>query len=302
MPPFLYVEEMKRITNALARGKFAIEAQTGLSLFPQVHAFLRGQEVNIAKNEDRPPIQAGIIVADWTRALKDYTEGNETVEPGSIGLITVFDTVMKEDYCGWSGTMTMANQLKWMDENQNIAGIIIEIDSPGGQVDGTATFADAIKNAATPVVAVVNDGMACSAAYWIASAADKIYATHNHSEVGSIGVYSTLADYSKYYEEKGIRVEDVYAEQSTEKNKGYRDWLAGDSAEFVKRLSSIATEFIDTVKTNRAGKLNTDAVDPFKGAVFNAKQALAIGLIDGIKSFDQVVAELEPEKLKLSFI
>lgn len=291
---------MKRITSALARGKFAIDVQTGLALYPQVHAFLRGQAVNIASDQDKPEVQAGIITADWTRALDDYVEGRAEVESNSVGIISVYDTVMKADFCGWAGTMTMANQLKWMDAHPNVRAIILDIDSPGGQVDGTATFADAIKNSKTPVIAVVNDGMACSAAYWIASAADAVYATHAHSEVGSIGVYATLADYSKYYEEKGIRVEDVYAQQSTEKNKAYKDWLAGDATEFVKRLSNIATEFIATVKENRKGKLNTDVADPFKGAVYNATQATAIGLIDGIKSMDEVLAEVQKDKLTFS--
>jgi ClpP class serine protease len=195
----------------------------------------------------------------------------------------------------------MANQLKWMDANENISSILIEIDSPGGHVDGTATFADAIRNASTPTIALVNDGMACSAGYWIASAADTVYATHAHSEVGSIGVYATLADYAKYYEDKGIRVDDLYAKQSTEKNKGYRDWKAGNADEFINRLSATADVFINTVKTNRAGKLNLEVADPFKGAVYSADKAVEIGLIDGIKSYDAVMNELLIKEETLNF-
>ena len=202
--------------------------------------------------------------------------------------------------CGVIGTMEMAQQVKDMAA-AGVSALVVNIDSPGGQVDGTATLADAIAGLSIPTVAVVNDGMACSAGYWIASAADTIYATHATSEVGSIGVYATLADFSKFYEDNGIRVEDVYAEQSTEKNNGYRDWKAGNAETFQKRLTGVATEFIDTVTINRAGRLNTEAADPFKGAVYGAKEALAIGLIDGIKPFDAVLADLQTEKLELTF-
>lgn len=292
---------MKKITLALARGKFAIEANTGLNLYPLAHMLLTGQRATLFDSEtsEEPQPVAFIIGADGT-GTQPFTNG-EVVTSGSIGLLVIKGGLVKESdhECGVVGTMEMAEHVKAMAAS-GVSAIIIDIDSPGGQVDGTATLADAIKNAPVPTIAVVNDGMACSAGYWIASAADTIYATHATSEVGSIGVYATLADFSKYYEEMGVRVDDVYAEQSTEKNNGYRDWKAGNAYTFQKRLTGVASEFINVVKANRAGKL-TDAADPFKGAVYAAKEAQAIGLIDGIKSMDAVLAELSTEKLIIEF-
>ncbi len=295
---------MSRLAFAIARSKWAIRIEDGLALFPRVQAFLGGDNAafEFVSDNQTPRINAAVVTADWTRALEEFINGDAEIEPGSVGVLNVHDVIMRDDFCGDAGSITKSNQLKWMDANPNIKGIILDINSPGGQVDGTATLADAIKNATTPITAIVNDGMACSAGYWIASAADEIYVTHEHSEVGSIGVYATLRDYTEYFKELGIRIEDVYAEQSTEKNKGYKDWKAGDPKAFIARLSSVADTFINVVKENRKGKLNLTAGDPFKGAVYGAAKATEIGLIDGIKSYDEVLNSLLNEKQTLNFI
>jgi ClpP class serine protease len=286
---------MKKITAALARNKWAIELNTGLNLYPRAHQLLTGQRATFfdAPDTEVEPI-AHVISADGLK--QEFTAG-ETYAKG-VGILSIKGGLVKDSNhdCGVIGTMEMAGQVKAMAAS-GVSAIVLDIDSPGGQVDGTATLADAIKNAVVPTIAVVNDGMACSAGYWIASAADEVYATHPTSEVGSIGVYATLADFSKYYEDMGVRVEDIYAEQSTEKNNGYREWMEGNADTFRARLSGVASQFIATVKEHRAGKLNTQNADPFKGAVYNATEAQAIGLIDGIKSMDAVLEDLQTEKL-----
>jgi len=286
---------MKRITQALARNKWAIELNAGLALYPRAHQLLTGQRATFFDTDTNEPEPVAHIYG--AAGLQPFTPGT-TTSANDIGVLTISGALVKDSdhECGVVGTMEMAEMVEAMAA-AGVSAIVINIDSPGGQVDGTATLADAIHAAEVPTVAVVNDGMACSAGYWIASAADTIYCTHPTSEVGSIGVYATLADFSKYYEDMGVRVEDVYADQSTEKNNGYRDWLAGNADTFKQRLNSTADAFIDTVKANRAGKLNVAAADPFKGAVYNATDALAIGLIDGIKPYKAVLADLTTEKL-----
>lgn len=180
-----------------------------------------------------------------------------------------------------------------LGKNSNVAGIIISIDSPGGQVNGTATLADAIKlvSAIKPVVAVVEDGMAASAAMWIASAANEIYATQKTDRFGSIGVYCTIADYYKQYKElMKLDVQDIYAPESIDKNKDYNDAIAGDPSAMKEQLSVLAQQFIGTIQTNRAGKIKGDSWAT--GKMFYATDAAKIGLIDGIKSMTDVVKRI----------
>src|SRR4051812_49200179 len=81
-------------------------------------------------------------------------------------LSLIFGAVMKYDYCGAAGTQSMMRALEQANDNPSISAIILQIDSPGGAVDGTQQFADAIKNSKKPVVAYIN-GTMCSAAMWL---------------------------------------------------------------------------------------------------------------------------------------
>jgi protease-4 len=88
-----------------------------------------------------------------------------------------------------------------------VSRVVLDIDSPGGSVTGVPELASRIKAAADerPVFAFT-DGMMCSAAYWLASQADAIYATKS-ADVGSIGVYMALLDTTRAFEMEGIRTE-----------------------------------------------------------------------------------------------
>ena len=198
---------------------------------------------------------------------------------------------MKNDgECDSNGMVSQTALINQLSNASNIEGIILNIDSPGGQADGTAMLSDAIKNASKnkPVISVIDDGMAASAGMWVASAANEIYVTQPTSQVGSIGVYTQVADWNSYYKEaKKLNVQDIYAPQSTDKNKDYRDAISGDIAGIQQDLSVLADQFINTVAANRAGKIKGDSWKT--GKLFYAKEAINIGLIDGIKSFDQVV-------------
>ena len=94
--------------------------------------------------------------------------------------------------------------LKQAVEDGTVSAIVLDIDSPGGYVNGSVELADAvaIANESKPVWSVIR-GMCCSGAYWIASQAGSIIA-RPESEVGNIGVYSVLRDTSKAYEQMGL--------------------------------------------------------------------------------------------------
>ena len=78
--------------------------------------------------------------------------------------------------------------------------------------------------------------------------------------------------------------------ESTEKNGPFIEAMEKDNDKLMEQeLSFIAQEFISTVKTNRAGKINLSAGDPFKGKLFYAQEAIEVGLIDKIGSFEVAV-------------
>ncbi|MGB0368763.1 MAG: S49 family peptidase [Flavobacteriales bacterium] len=295
---------MSKLAFAIARCKWAIEIHAGLAFYPKAHMLLTGKRT-AWNDEGEEPTKAPFAFVETPGgrfSIDQILEDQVKLPYGSIGVVDFSGPIMKESFCGIAGSMEMAEQIKLLDSLPELSAILSTHDSPGGMVDGTPTAADAIRNCSKRTISLVNDGMSCSADYWIASASDEMYATHNTCEIGSIGVYATLSDYSKYYEDLGLKVEDIYAPQSTEKNEGFKDWKAGNAETFRQRLGLTATEFISVVEDHRKGKLNLSAGDPFKGRVYGARQATEIGLIDGIKKYDAVMHDLLNQTQTLKFI
>ncbi len=198
----------------------------------------------------------------------------------SVAIIPLQGAVMKNDYCGAMGTKSIANMFLAVENNPNIIGTILYTDSPGGAVDGTLDCASIIKGTQKPSVAYI-DGMMCSAAMWIGSACNELYASNKLNEVGSIGTYCSIQDFSGYFEKNGIVVRDIYSRFSTEKNGPYKEALAGNDEPMKDRLDFITSEFHKTIKNN-LGKNNLDA-HVFTGASYYAQEAQSKGLINGIK-------------------
>ena len=130
-----------------------------------------------------------------------------------------------------------------------------------------------------------------SAAVYSFQGVNELYGCENGSYWGSIGTYVTLMDDRAFWEQAGINWIEIYAPQSTEKNKPYRDAIDGDTEEIEKRLQSMTEAFIKDVKNSRPQLIDDGSV--FKGKLYTAQEAKKIGAIDGIKSFDQVIQRAE---------
>jgi protease-4 len=292
--------------SAILRGKWLIEKQWADAHVPMVMSFLKGEDVDFGgKPSAQTNVNPTLFIKSAGKKGNVYSVGARSdvkgLPDGSIAMITISGPVMKQDtYCGPAGMISYAQMISKLADAENIDGIILNIDSPGGQADGTALISDVIKNAGTkkPIIAVIDDGMAASAAMWIASAANEIYVTQATDQVGSIGVYTQIADWNKYYREAHkLEIQDIYAPQSTDKNKDYRDATSADPATqregiaaIEEDLSVLADQFINTVAANRGTKIKNDKWKT--GKMFYAKDAQKMGLIDGIKSLDQVVQRI----------
>lgn len=275
-----------KILSAVLRGAWLIEPDFAQAHFPLVQNLISG---NFDGFEYKPNKNSEVFAINTFKANRSYSTFNDAPK-GSIAVIPVTGPILKHDNCGDPGSMTRARQIKEANDHPNIDAIIFDMDSPGGMVDGTQTFADAIKSTTKPTIAIINDGMSASAAYWLASQCDEIYVSRKTDMVGSIGVYLTFADFTKMYEDKGVKIHEIYAPQSTEKNQDFKEAKKGNYKLVEEELRFIADTFINAVKEGRGSKLNLSAGDPFKGKMFFADDAQAIGLIDGIKTMDEVIA------------
>ena len=176
--------------------------------------------------------------------------------------------------------------LKDAFENKKTKGIILHINSPGGSPVQAGLINDEIRRLKAehkdiPVYAVVSD-MCASGGYYIAVAADEIYAD-KASIVGSIGVRMDNFGFTGLMEKLGVE-RRLYTAGA---NKGMLDPFLPknpDQAAFVhKMLETTHQQFINVVKEGR-GKRLQDNPDLFSGLFWTGEDALTLGLIDGLGS------------------
>ena len=230
---------------------------------------------------DAPPLPKSIYVLDTPNG-REYLNSLEDAPAGSTHLLYVQSALTKSDSWWYGeGTATLMNRLGQADANPNIDSHIIIFDSPGGTVDGTKDFADAIKSTTKPVVGYV-DGMAASAAYWLASSCDEIIASNTTSMVGSIGTMISFVDIRAYYEKEGFKFHDIRADESHEKNEDYYQVLKGNYKPIQSDLLNPMNEiFLDAVRENRPGI----AEKTLHGKMYLAADALQYKMIDGVGDF-----------------
>jgi signal peptide peptidase SppA len=175
-----------------------------------------------------------------------------------------------------------------------LAAVALLINSPGGSPTQSALVADRIRGLAAehevPVLAFCED-VAASGGYWLACAADEIYA-HPTSLVGSIGVISQSFGLDGLIERFGISRRLYTAGES----KSRLDPFLPEKPEDVEWLRSLQdqlhTMFRDWVTERRGSKLQGDL---FTGEVWTGSRALELGLIDGLGTARGVLGERFPD-------
>jgi ClpP class serine protease len=162
--------------------------------------------------------------------------------------------------------------------------IVLEIDSPGGEVNGLNEFAEMIYAARgkKPMVARVG-GMACSAAYWIASAADQI-AVDETAVLGSIGVYCAIP------QEGGGKSKIFRSSNAPKKNLDPMKKEGADSIQ--QRIDAFESIFIAKVARNRDVTVERVVEGFGQGDVFVGEAAIEAGMADYLSSFEATMDAL----------
>lgn len=132
----------------------------------------------------------------------------EETKGGSVCIIQIRGVMMR-DCKGWFPWATDTDEIEEMlseaEADNNVSAIVLDIDSPGGCVNGTVELAELVAGMTKPMVAFVS-GMAASAAYWVASSCDSVV-IRKSANVGSVGVYSAVMDVTAMYEQLGVKTE-----------------------------------------------------------------------------------------------
>lgn len=222
------------------------------------------------KCEDRPLTTPPYELIQW----EDEVTGLEM----SVAVIKVRG-VLAIGVEGWYGCCDLkelAEEIEEADADANVTAIIVEMDSPGGTVNGTPEAAERIARITKPLM-VWTEGELCSAAYWVSATADAIFAAPS-STVGSIGCVLAFYDYSAMLDQVGIKVQVFRSGEL--KAAGYPGTALSDAeaAHFQSMVADVGNDFASWVTSYRE-ELDLSLLD---GRAVSGKQGLPLGLVDGV--------------------
>lgn len=184
--------------------------------------------------------------------------------------------------------------------DRTIKAVVLDVDSPGGGVFGVEVLSRKIRNARSvkPITAVANS-LAASAAFWIASAASEFFVMPG-GQVGSVGVVGMHVDVSGAEKQAGIKTTLVHAGKHKVESSPYGSLKDGARAEVQRRVDQYHDTFIRELSLNR-GVSEQTVRDKFgQGRVVSDRDALAAGMVDGVRAFDDVLAGVLAGKSGLS--
>ncbi len=186
-----------------------------------------------------------------------------------------------------SSSRKWVSSLKTFADNDRIAGILIPINSPGGQVAPSQELYHAIKNirdASDKPVFVSMSSVAASGGYYAALGADSIFANAG-TLTGSIGVIMQFPIYSDLMETVGVGMRTVKSQEFKDAGSPYREMNAAEEAYFQSIIDDVYEQFTEVVSQERGiDEINMQSLG--NGRVFTGRQAYHAGLVDALGTFE----------------
>lgn len=170
------------------------------------------------------------------------------------------------------------NELEKLKINSAVKMLILDVDSPGGEVCLCKETADAIKNFGKPTAAFAC-GMMCSAAYWLGSQCDKVFASES-TTVGSIGVIAAHISIEKMLSEQGISITEVARGEKKNQYSSSKELTKEAKKNLSEQVDYHYGKFIDSVKGTR----KDISEEVFDSGTYSGENAIAVGLVDKIEN------------------
>lgn len=246
-----------------------------------------GKEIG-AGNLAVPQLDVQLDADGMQLAVTDYMAGGQRpaksyqVKNG-IAILPVSGTLVHKlgtlrPYSGMTGYDGLTARLQMAVNDPDVRGILLDIDSPGGQAAGAFDCADMIYRLREqkPVWALCND-MACSAAMLLAAACSRRLITQT-AKIGSIGVMMAHTSYEKQLAQEGVDITLIYSGQHKVDGNSIQALPAGVRADFQRRIDEARRMFVDKVALYTG--LSSEAVMNTEAAVYDGQAGIDAGLAD----------------------
>lgn len=249
--------------------------------------------------ESVPGLAALANGPEASRFVGTRADGETTRTIGSTAILSIIGPLFSRgaafsEFFGAATYETLAAKLDAVAYDPKITSIVLDIDSPGGEAIGCFELAAQIRSisARKPVVAFVN-GMACSAAYALASAARSIVAAPS-AIVGSIGVVAMHLDFSRALDAAGVTPTLIFAGANKVDGSPYQPLADGARGAIQAEVDGLNDMFLDTVAAGRGARLTRKAAKATEARTYIGADAKAAGLIDHLGAINIALALARP--------
>jgi signal peptide peptidase SppA len=258
--------------------------------------FLAAYEARLARKAGLDPETLDDVFTEYIADALGVDSKPLTMTDDGIAIVSVIGPLYKGKSPFVSNYKSIGEALTAVEQMEQLPPVVLKIDSPGGMVAGLDPVLEQIDRLSekTLVVASIN-GMGASAAYRIASKAGSIFASRD-SEVGSIGTYWQLLDYSEAFQKAGIR--SVLLTTGDYKGLGATgEKLTPKQIAFLQEsVDQSNSQFLEDVRRGR-GMTDTNLDEVSDGRWWQAGDAEQLNLIDGVASFESVLAMIRSQFL-----
>ncbi|WNY24443.1 hypothetical protein MmiHf6_17800 [Methanimicrococcus hongohii] len=301
-PYYSYAPEMKsekNVSEQMPPASSAPEAPPAAAQRPAPRPAAASRDTPVSRPAPRPAppkpekksnkgiwtvIAVVLVLAALVSVVYIAAEGTSGVGSGSkIAVIHVNGYMYTGDYMygsGYAGSDSIASHIRAAADNNSVKAIVLRIDSPGGTAACAQEINIEIQRAqemGIPVVTSMGD-QAASAAYYVASQTDYIYASPS-TMTGSIGVIGTHVDNSTLYEENGINITIIKSGEFKDMGTDTRELTSAEKAYWQYIIDTSFKTFVTDVASGRSMTYE-QVLALADGRVYLGEDALKNGLID----------------------
>ncbi|WP_353282463.1 S49 family peptidase [Wolbachia endosymbiont (group A) of Myopa testacea] len=227
------------------------------------------------------------------------------INPKGIAIIRIYGVLTKKTEA-FDHILDMTSYENIHEEIESALGdksietILLDIDSPGGEVNGVFDLADFIYESRTKkrIIAIANDD-AYSAAYAIASRAEKVFVSRT-SGVGSIGVIASHIDQSRFDEKQGIKYTTIFAGSRKNDLNPHEPMTSESLGSLQKEVDRLYEMFVQLIARNRG--LSIEKIRSTEAGLYFGEKAIEIGLADGVTTFFEFINNHKSRSVSMTTI
>ncbi len=227
-------------------------------------------------------IVGSVLIAVLFSGKATLQDGYDLSGPGAkVAIVNLTGTILS--------SREIVSELQTVAENRSVKAIVLRVDSPGGGVAASQEIYEEVKSISDTIkpIVVSMGSLAASGGYYVSCGATRIVADPG-TITGSIGVIAMFPNYAKLMTKLGLQMDVIKSGKYKDSGSPFRPMTEQDMKYFQGVVDNSYEQFLNVVAENR--KLPVDKLKKFAdGRVFTGEQALKLGLIDTLGSFEDAI-------------